>query len=201
GDLLLSGVSAIEDRLQNGVPETIFKLRRAGIRVWMLTGDKVETAINIAKSCRLIDTDVVETTSVDVNTTATTAAVGGSKNGEKEKEKMLLLVMQSITDHDELDKIISNALEAARNMAANSSIDDRFEKRSRREKLRRGMKMFGNMLDPRRLRHRRRTSSSSSGNTSGNGQTKDANSTHVERPAIAGVDLQRPATAIEWASD
>ncbi|KAJ2517379.1 drs2 neo1 protein [Coemansia sp. RSA 2049] len=208
GDLLLSGVSAIEDRLQNGVPETIFKLRRAGIRVWMLTGDKVETAINIAKSCRLIDTDVVETTSVDVNTTTTTTtAAGDNKNGEKEKEKekMLLLVMQSITDHDELDKIISNALEAARNMAANSSIDDRFEKRSKREKLRRGMKKFGNMLDPRRLRHRhRRTSSSgsgSSGNTSGNDQTKDANSTHVERPVIAGVDLQRPATAIEWASD
>ncbi|KAJ2659024.1 hypothetical protein IWW48_003733 [Coemansia sp. RSA 1200] len=203
GDLLLSGVSAIEDRLQNGVPETIFKLRRAGIRVWMLTGDKVETAINIAKSCRLIDTDVVETTSVDVNTTTTAE----NKNGEKEKEKMLLLVMQSITDHDELDKIISNALEAARNMAANSSIDDRFEKRTRREKLRRGMKKFGNMLDPRRLRHRhRRTSSGSvtSDNNGGNGRTKDAdgaNGAHVEQLVVANVEQQRPATAIEWASD
>ncbi|KAJ2627901.1 drs2 neo1 protein, partial [Coemansia sp. RSA 1694] len=49
-DLMLTGISAIEDRLQEGVPETIFKLRRAGIRVWMLTGDKVETAINIGKS-------------------------------------------------------------------------------------------------------------------------------------------------------
>ncbi|KAJ1914313.1 hypothetical protein H4219_004849 [Mycoemilia scoparia] len=54
-DLCFTGVSAIEDRLQDGVPETIYKLRQAEIKIWMLTGDKVETAINIAKSCRLID--------------------------------------------------------------------------------------------------------------------------------------------------
>ncbi|KAJ1679087.1 drs2 neo1 protein, partial [Spiromyces aspiralis] len=58
-NLCLTGVSAIEDRLQDGVPETIYKLRQAGIKIWMLTGDKVETAINIAKSCRLIDEDIV----------------------------------------------------------------------------------------------------------------------------------------------
>jgi soluble P-type ATPase len=34
------------------VPETIEKLLEANIHVWMLTGDKQETAINIAKSCR-----------------------------------------------------------------------------------------------------------------------------------------------------
>ncbi|OMJ25822.1 Phospholipid-transporting ATPase 6 [Smittium culicis] len=56
-NLKLTGITAVEDRLQDGVPETIEALRHAGIHVWMLTGDKIETAINIAKSCRLIDGD------------------------------------------------------------------------------------------------------------------------------------------------
>ncbi|OAA67788.1 ATPase, P-type, phospholipid-translocating, flippase [Akanthomyces lecanii RCEF 1005] len=49
----LAGATAIEDKLQNGVPETIDKLTRANIRVWMLTGDKRETAINIAHSAHV----------------------------------------------------------------------------------------------------------------------------------------------------
>ncbi|CAG8453338.1 21856_t:CDS:2 [Cetraspora pellucida] len=53
-DLEITGATAIEDKLQDGVPETIDKLCRAGIRVWMLTGDKKETAINIGYSCSLI---------------------------------------------------------------------------------------------------------------------------------------------------
>ena len=53
-DLELVGATAIEDKLQDGVPETIEKLRRAKIKLWMLTGDKRETAINIGHSCRLI---------------------------------------------------------------------------------------------------------------------------------------------------
>lgn len=53
-DLILVGVTAIEDKLQEGVPETIESLLQANIKIWMLTGDKQETAINVAKSCRLI---------------------------------------------------------------------------------------------------------------------------------------------------
>ncbi|KAG5551952.1 hypothetical protein RHGRI_010149 [Rhododendron griersonianum] len=48
------GVAAIEDRLQDGVPETITTLRRAGINFWMLTGDKQSTALQIALSCNLV---------------------------------------------------------------------------------------------------------------------------------------------------
>ncbi|KAJ4251973.1 drs2 neo1 protein [Fusarium torreyae] len=49
----LAGATAIEDKLQVGVPDTIDKLRRANIKVWMLTGDKRETAINIGHSARV----------------------------------------------------------------------------------------------------------------------------------------------------
>lgn len=53
-DLDYIGSSAIEDKLQENVPETIAKLLEAEIRVWVLTGDKQETAIEIGKSCKLI---------------------------------------------------------------------------------------------------------------------------------------------------
>jgi P-type E1-E2 ATPase len=47
-DLILLGATAIEDKLQEGVPQCIETLRKAGIKIWVLTGDKLETAINIA---------------------------------------------------------------------------------------------------------------------------------------------------------
>ncbi|KAE8698885.1 Phospholipid-transporting ATPase 3 [Hibiscus syriacus] len=47
-DLVLIGATAIEDKLQEGVPDCIETLSRAGIKIWVLTGDKMETAINIA---------------------------------------------------------------------------------------------------------------------------------------------------------
>ncbi|XP_007944174.1 phospholipid-transporting ATPase VA [Orycteropus afer afer] len=56
-NLHLLGATGIEDRLQDGVPETITKLRQAGLQIWVLTGDKQETAINIAYACKLLDQD------------------------------------------------------------------------------------------------------------------------------------------------
>ncbi|KAK0439550.1 phospholipid-translocating ATPase [Armillaria borealis] len=53
-DLRLLGATAIEDSLQDGVPETIADLKRAGIKVWVATGDKLETAIAIGHSTNLI---------------------------------------------------------------------------------------------------------------------------------------------------
>jgi P-type E1-E2 ATPase len=54
------GSSAIEDKLQEGVPETIALMMKAKIRVWVLTGDKQETAIEIGKSSKLIQKDMEE---------------------------------------------------------------------------------------------------------------------------------------------
>lgn len=50
-DLDLVGATAIEDKLQDQVGETISYLRKTGIKIWVLTGDKIETAINIGYSC------------------------------------------------------------------------------------------------------------------------------------------------------
>uniref|UniRef100_A0A803XSJ3 Phospholipid-transporting ATPase n=1 Tax=Meleagris gallopavo TaxID=9103 RepID=A0A803XSJ3_MELGA len=55
--LTLLGATGIEDRLQDGVPDTIQALRKAGIKIWMLTGDKRETAVNIAYACKLLEPD------------------------------------------------------------------------------------------------------------------------------------------------
>lgn len=57
-DLDLIGGTAIEDRLQDGVPDTIALLADAGIKLWVLTGDKVETAINIGFSCNLLSNEM-----------------------------------------------------------------------------------------------------------------------------------------------
>jgi phospholipid-translocating ATPase len=46
-NLTILGVTALEDKLQEGVPDTIELLHRAGIKLWILTGDKVQTAIEI----------------------------------------------------------------------------------------------------------------------------------------------------------
>ncbi|XP_011047309.1 PREDICTED: putative phospholipid-transporting ATPase 8 isoform X2 [Populus euphratica] len=53
-DLILLGATAIEDRLQKGVPECIDKLAKATIKIWVLTGDKMETAVNIGYACSLL---------------------------------------------------------------------------------------------------------------------------------------------------
>lgn len=56
--LELVGVTAIEDKLQDGVPDTIAQLAQAGIKIWVLTGDKQETAINIGFACDLLNNDM-----------------------------------------------------------------------------------------------------------------------------------------------
>ncbi|XP_014610323.1 PREDICTED: phospholipid-transporting ATPase ID isoform X6 [Polistes canadensis] len=67
-DMTLLGATAIEDKLQDGVPQTIANLGLAGIKVWVLTGDKQETAINIGYSCQLLTDDLTDVFVVDATT-------------------------------------------------------------------------------------------------------------------------------------
>ncbi|CAK9207001.1 unnamed protein product [Sphagnum troendelagicum] len=57
-NLTLLGATGVEDKLQQGVPETIASFREAGIKVWILTGDKQETAISVGFSCSLLTRDM-----------------------------------------------------------------------------------------------------------------------------------------------
>ena len=57
-ELFLIGTTIVEDKLQENVPETIRNLRLSNIRVWMLTGDKMNTAYNIGLSCNLINKEM-----------------------------------------------------------------------------------------------------------------------------------------------
>ncbi|XP_020292997.1 phospholipid-transporting ATPase ID isoform X3 [Pseudomyrmex gracilis] len=67
-DMSLLGATAIEDKLQDGVPQTIANLGLAGIKLWVLTGDKQETAINIGYSCQLLTDDLTDVFVVDATT-------------------------------------------------------------------------------------------------------------------------------------
>ena len=57
-DLQLIGATVVEDRLQDEVPETLQALMKGDIKVWMLTGDKLETAQSIGFSCKLLTTEM-----------------------------------------------------------------------------------------------------------------------------------------------
>nr|KYP51617.1 Phospholipid-transporting ATPase 1 [Cajanus cajan] len=59
-NLCILGATAIEDKLQQGVPEAIESLRTAGIKVWVLTGDKQETAISIGYSSKLLTSNMTQ---------------------------------------------------------------------------------------------------------------------------------------------
>ncbi|XP_026863862.1 phospholipid-transporting ATPase IB isoform X1 [Electrophorus electricus] len=99
-NLLLLGATAIEDRLQTGVPETIATLMRADIKIWVLTGDKQETAINIAYSCKLVTHGmsliIVNEDSLDA-TRATLVAHCSSLGDSLRKENELALIMDGQT--------------------------------------------------------------------------------------------------------
>uniref|UniRef100_A0A3P9JDU2 Phospholipid-transporting ATPase n=1 Tax=Oryzias latipes TaxID=8090 RepID=A0A3P9JDU2_ORYLA len=99
-NLMLLGATAIEDRLQAGVPETIATLMKADIKIWVLTGDKQETAINIGYSCRLVTHGmsliIVNEDSLDA-TRATLTAHCSSLGDSLRKENELALVIDGQT--------------------------------------------------------------------------------------------------------
>jgi magnesium-transporting ATPase (P-type) len=66
-DLMLTGLTAVEDKLQDGVPNTIATLRCAGIKIWLLTGDKQATALSTAQAASLVN--IPQTSSSDQNST------------------------------------------------------------------------------------------------------------------------------------
>ncbi|CAF2840318.1 unnamed protein product [Rotaria sp. Silwood2] len=54
-NLMLAGLTAVEDKLQDGVPKAIATLRCAGIKIWLVTGDKQATALSTAQAASLVN--------------------------------------------------------------------------------------------------------------------------------------------------
>ncbi|XP_017962612.1 phospholipid-transporting ATPase ID isoform X1 [Drosophila navojoa] len=103
----LLGVTAIEDKLQDGVPKSIANLQNAGIKIWVLTGDKQETAINIGYSCQLLTDELVDVFIVDGNSV-------------EEVEKQLRQFKESIKI---FDRFRPGGTEAMNNFNSDSSMD------------------------------------------------------------------------------
>uniref|UniRef100_A0A8C8HYH2 Phospholipid-transporting ATPase n=1 Tax=Oncorhynchus tshawytscha TaxID=74940 RepID=A0A8C8HYH2_ONCTS len=82
--LNLLGSTAVEDKLQDGVPQTIEQLSKADIKIWVLTGDKQETAENIGYSCNMLREEMTEVFIVSANTAEEAFAL------EKDMEMELL---------------------------------------------------------------------------------------------------------------
>lgn len=98
-DLTLLGATAIEDKLQDGVPDTIHTLQSAGIKVWVLTGDRQETAINIGMSCKLVSEDMTLLIVNEENAEGTRdnlekklAAIRSQNTGSGELETLALVI-------------------------------------------------------------------------------------------------------------
>ena len=98
-DFFLLGATAIEDKLQDGVPDTIHTLQEAGIKVWVLTGDRQETAINIGMSCKLISEDMTLLIVNEENSAATRtnlenklSAIRNQSAGGAELETLALVI-------------------------------------------------------------------------------------------------------------
>ncbi|NXC74354.1 AT8B3 ATPase, partial [Anhinga anhinga] len=74
-NLQLLGATAIEDKLQDGVPETIQLLKMGNIKVWVLTGDKQETAMNIGYACKLLTDDMEILEEKEISSAPTTPSL------------------------------------------------------------------------------------------------------------------------------
>lgn len=100
-DLSLIGGTAIEDRLQDGVPDTIALLGEAGIKLWVLTGDKVETAINIGFSCNVLNNDMeLIHVKVDEDESGATPDEEFVARVEQQVDKYLQTFGMTGSDHD-----------------------------------------------------------------------------------------------------
>ncbi|KAB1260649.1 Phospholipid-transporting ATPase ID [Camelus dromedarius] len=109
-DMVLLGATAIEDKLQQGVPETIALLTLANIKIWVLTGDKQETAVNIGYSCKMLTDDMTE---VFIVTGHTVLEV--REELRKAREKMMdssRTVGNGFTYQEKLSSKLASVLEA-----------------------------------------------------------------------------------------
>ena len=120
--MTLLGATAVEDKLQKDVPEVISDLQQANIKVWMLTGDKFETAENIARSCQLIGPEFEVfrlKNKADVATYCSDAFVKQNENLMARKKKRAFIVENTALSHiAEFDDYATNFIRVSKTCEA-----------------------------------------------------------------------------------
>ncbi|XP_077889089.1 phospholipid-transporting ATPase IK isoform X3 [Ictidomys tridecemlineatus] len=124
--LQLLGVTAIEDKLQDGVPDTIKCLRRGNIKFWVLTGDKQETAVNIGFACQLLSEKMLILEEKEINRVLET--YWESNNNMQTNKGYLKFVSQvklaMIINGDFLDKLLLSLRKEPRALVQNVVVDE-----------------------------------------------------------------------------
>ena len=121
-ELKIVGSTAIEDLLQDEVGDTIKSVKAADIKLWVLTGDKIETAINIGFSCELLNNDMLQ------------IVIDGQKKHEVEQSLQMAEHKVQVND-DIMDLAIVVSGQALIKIAKDKSREDRFVQVCQRAKV------------------------------------------------------------------
>ncbi len=114
-DFELLGSTAIEDKLQEEVGRTIYDIKKAGVQLWVLTGDKVETAINIGFSCQLLHSEmnmfVLEETKprrvrIEINN-----AIAQQKVTKKARDNAVIVAGDTLTTIQEDEELVKEFID------------------------------------------------------------------------------------------
>ncbi|XP_059775166.1 phospholipid-transporting ATPase IK [Balaenoptera ricei] len=128
-NLQLLGATAIEDRLQDGVLDTIKCLKQGNIKVWVLTGDKQETAVNIGFACQLLSENMIILEEKEIVRILevyweSNNSLQGGKKGHLKKQLPLQVKMALVINGEFLDQLLLSLRKEPRALVQNVSLDE-----------------------------------------------------------------------------
>ncbi|XP_054394580.2 phospholipid-transporting ATPase IK isoform X2 [Pongo abelii] len=134
-NLKLLGATAIEDRLQDGVPETIKCLKKSNIKIWVLTGDKQETAVNVGFACELLSENTLILEEKEISRILET--YWGNSNNLLTKKSLSQVKLALVINGDFLDKLLVSLRKEPRALVQNVNMDEAWQEpsQSRRDFL------------------------------------------------------------------
>ncbi|XP_055227110.1 phospholipid-transporting ATPase IK isoform X2 [Gorilla gorilla gorilla] len=134
-NLRLLGATAIEDRLQDGVPETIKCLKKSNIKIWVLTGDKQETAVNIGFACELLSENMLILEEKEISRILET--YWENSNNLLTRESLSQVKLALVINGDFLDKLLVSLRKEPRALVQNVNMDEAWQEpgQSRRDFL------------------------------------------------------------------
>nr|XP_055102993.1 phospholipid-transporting ATPase IK-like isoform X2 [Symphalangus syndactylus] len=134
-NLKLLGATAIEDRLQDGVPETIKCLKKSNIKIWVLTGDKQETAVNVGFACELLSENMLILEEKEISRILETYRE--NSNNLLTKKSLSQVKLALVINGDFLDKLLVSLRKEPRALVQNVNMDEAWQEpgQSRRDFL------------------------------------------------------------------